>query len=347
MRFKGGRIGTWLPCCALAVLCPLALVYAMSPSGVSTARGETAGQSNRWTDTGEPRSSATDAAQGTTERELEDSLTMALESERRDGFSAGMGLRQSLLFEEAGDDTGAVLAAFKELLYARAKGLAADVDLLSGLAKLENSPTSSPAAKAASGAARDFVMQRWDSVIDSAADMATGRESDSLARWMVLVSEMERAVPAPEAIRTSYAGLQARYAGFPEYWYRSARMEPLPALARDSAERCIGLAPVGPFTAECRSIIARSYGLDPEAGAALLTVPEIQAVASRAAKSADWSALTALFPLLSLPDNPVSLYALGIFRALAVSESARDWLLIEAKKARGRLAERLAYVAGS
>jgi hypothetical protein len=110
------------------------------------------------------------------------------------------------------------------------------------------------------------------------------------------------------------------------------------------AERCINLAPDGPYAAECRKLLAAAAGLDEKAGAALKTQAEIEDLISSAAQTANPAALSALFPLIALPDNPYTLYASGAMRSLAANGRFKEWFSGEAVKAKGRLAERLRYI---
>jgi hypothetical protein len=160
----------------------------------------------------------------------------------------------------------------------------------------------------------------------------------------MLVCELERG-GSPSA-RASYGSIRARYDNFPEYWYRGARIFS-GNIAAEYAERCIGLAPEGPFAAECRVILAGALGLAPQDGGSVMARSEIEGIVSRAAAEQRPELLAALMPLLSLPDNSGTFYAVGALRALAASARFRDYFSAEAARGKGRLHERLAYIARS
>jgi hypothetical protein len=115
-------------------------------------------------------------------------------------------------------------------------------------------------------------------------------------------------------------------------------------IAAEYAERCISLAPAGPFAKECRNILAASAGLDPRDGASLKSLAEIEGLLSRAVSGEDPALLSDLLPLISLPDNSYTVYAVGALRALADAPLFRDYLEALAEKSSGRLAERLRYI---
>jgi hypothetical protein len=140
-----------------------------------------------------------------------------------------------------------------------------------------------------------------------------------------------------------YGAIRARYAKFPEYWYRGARaFQGLPAA--EYAEQCINLAPSGAFAGECRIILAAAAGLQPEHSVSLRSKSEIEESVSLSLNRGNPEALAALMPLLSLPENPYTVYAVGALRALAALPKFRDYFSGLAETSSGRLAERLAYI---
>jgi hypothetical protein len=140
--------------------------------------------------------------------------------------------------------------------------------------------------------------------------------------------------------RSVYGAIRSRYSLFPEYWYRYARSEEEGA----HAERCINLAPDGPYAAECRIILAKTMGLETGDAPAIRTRLEIEIAINEAVNQRNPELLVPLLPLAALPDNPSTLYASGAMRALAGENIFRSWFSAEAEKARGRLAERLFYI---
>jgi hypothetical protein len=91
--------------------------------------------------------------------------------------------------------------------------------------------------------------------------------------------------------------------------------------------------------------MAGALGLAPEDGASVLTRAEIERIISRAAAERKPEYLDALMPLLSLPENTCTLYAAGALRVLGQEKEFRLYFSGGAAKAKGRLAERLAYIA--
>ena len=284
------------------------------------------------------------------------------ELERSGGFVPGLGLTESKLREEAGDYSGAVLAVYKELSWAYAMG-AGDVtreSIRQGLEKLleEDTPFVPEARKEIIETVR-AILAYCDGHYDIAEELfiklyGKEKEVDSFSRFMILVCALEKGTAEREE-RSTYGAIRARYAGFPEYWYRYARSEnaiginALSESMKDTAmaahaERCINLAPEGPYAAECRIILTKTMGLKTEDAPALRTRFEIETAVAEAVNQRNPELLLPLLPLAALPDNPSTLYASGAMRALASESLFRAWFTVEAGKARGRLAERLLYI---
>jgi hypothetical protein len=272
------------------------------------------------------------------------------ELERTGGFVPGLGLAESNLREGAGDYAGAVLAVFKELswAYGRGEGGVGKEEIAAGLEKIRGLETG-PGAAMAADAAEAFFQGRWE----TAEDRLTGlyqkseveTENDGFSRWMLLVCLLETGKGKAET-RSAYSSMRARYAGFPEYWYRGARYFSGAGIRSSLswAERCINLAPFGPYAAECREIMAEAAGLDRQDGAAIKTQTEIEALVTAAVQANRPEKLEDLLPLVALPDNPYTLYASGALRAIAAMENFRLWFNREAAKSKGRLAERLLFI---
>jgi hypothetical protein len=278
-------------------------------------------------------------------------LAEALEAfaglERSGSRVQGMGLAESGLRERAGDFAGAALAAYKELAWAYGCGLISGADVARGLDNmlgLQGDQGEEAAVQAARGILA-FVEGRWDE-----AELLLGalfddeEEPDSFARWLLLAASMEGGENSRKA-RASYGAIQARYRTFPEYWYRGARFFSGP-LALEYAEYCIGLAPAGPFAAECREILAAAAGLERKHGTAMKTRMEIETLVSQAVSGGNPEALSGLLPLIALPDNSYTLFATGALRSLAAVEPFRAYFSRLAEKSSGRLAERLSYIRG-
>jgi hypothetical protein len=114
-------------------------------------------------------------------------------------------------------------------------------------------------------------------------------------------------------------------------------------IASEYAEQCINLSPKGPFAEDCRRIIAGQLGLETESGA-LRSKAEIEDVIRRSVASGNPELLEDLFPLIDLPDNAYTLYALGALRAVSSVSPFREFFSGRAAGAKGRLAERFNFI---
>jgi hypothetical protein len=276
------------------------------------------------------------------------------EIERAGRFFQGMGLAESKIREDAGDFGGAVIAAFKELAWSYGyggiprqgleEGIGGILALYGGDAPLpEISPAEREAATGAARGALAFLGGRWAEASELLGGLgAEEPEPDAFSRWMILVCALEGG-EGSRTVRGAYASIRARYEFFPEYWYRGARNF-AGTTALEYAERCINLNPRGPFAGECRDILARGMGLSIQETGAIRSRAEIETIVSRAAATGETELLAELFPLISLPDNPYTLYALGALRALAANSGFREFFVRRLEAAGGRLAERLAYI---
>jgi hypothetical protein len=276
---------------------------------------------------------------------LNRSLEEIAELERSGSFGQGMALAESALRENAGDYAGAVIAAYKELAWAYGLGIIPREALIQGIENVYalREGGMSGAALQAAGGILAFEHEDWAGAEGILSGLiGDSAEIDGFARWMLLVCALQQNRDSPQAAET-YRAIRARYAQFPEYWYRGARFFS-GAAAANYAERCVGLAPEGPFAAECRGILAAFAGLKKEDGPSLKTRTEIEAVISRSVSQGNPEMLAALIPLISLPDNPYTVYAVGALRALSAAPLFRDFFSVRAASAKGRLAERLSYI---
>ena len=291
--------------------------------------------------------------------ELED----LAELERSGGFVPGLGLAESNIREKAADHAGAVLAVFKELSWAYSLGSAGVTReaIREGLKRLLDSAsftgTAGEQIAAAVPAALAFFDGRWEEAEGLLRSLYGDAGDDVYSRWMILVCQMEKS--GGQEGRAAYAAIRSRYASFPEYWYRAARANRAARASRTArtsrterpdgggaefAERCVNLAPAGPYAAECRIMLAESLGLESADAPVLRTRQEIENAVSAASSEGNPQLLEPLLPLAALPDNPSTLYATGAMRALASRTLFREWFNREAEKAQGRLAERLRYI---
>lgn len=274
-------------------------------------------------------------------------LAELAEFERRGRYVPGMGLYESSIRQRSGDSLGAVFAAYKDIAYAYGRGELGLQDVRSRLDLLEAKSTESGSdgtVQAAIKAIRSCLSGDWQAAVPQLAGLGPGTgQQDSFQAWVVLAARLESGtVTAAELER--YSMMQARYALLPEYWYRFYRAQTNVGIRRDSAERCVALAPGGPYSSESRTAIALSYGLERDDGAAILIPAEIEALAALAVRSGEPKRLEALLPVLGLPDNPLTLYAVGTLRGLCSVDVFRIWSVAMASESAGRRAERLRYV---
>ena len=266
-------------------------------------------------------------------------LENIIELERSGGFVQGMGIRESIFRENLGDYAGAVTAAYKELAWAYGMGMIDKGAMEQGLQnalKLGELPS-----RAARGCIA-FVQGKWADAEQILRDFKASDEIDSIVQWMILSCALEQNRNDKQAA-DSYRAIRSRYSKFPEYWYRGARVFS-GAISMEYAEHCIALSPSGPFADECRSMLARNMGLNPKDGPSLLSRPEIERLISSSINQGDPKLLDPLMPLIALPDNSYTIYAVGALRSLAPVPIFRDYFRDSSDRASGRLAERLSYI---
>ena len=288
------------------------------------------------------------------------SLEKIAEIERAGAFFQGLALLESELREKAGDCSGAAVAAYKELSWAYGYGNAAKSQIEEGLenalALIEaqyTEPVRSLGIAAVKGCLA-FAREDWARAEEYLSHIPlTDEEPDSFLRWMLLVCGLEQ---EGKAERSGYGAIRARYANFPEYWYRGARAfsSGAESIAASYAEQCINTSPGGPFAADCRKILAFYLGLSPDGidikpGAnnvhsSILTKAEIEHIIRTAVSIKNPAVLEELFPLMALPENPYTLYALGALKSLSSVPEFRSFFDEEANKSKGRLGERLNYI---
>ena len=275
-------------------------------------------------------------------------LANLAEAERRGRYESGLGVFESGLRDEAGDHAGAVFAAYKDLAYAFGRGQIDESAMNERLDELEagRSNEKDPAALAAMKAIHSFIAGDWIAALSALREMPAGDgEEDSFEHWIELASTLRLERSSPGALGR-YALLQSRYSLLPDYWFDFALAQDDAELMRDSAQRCIALAPAGPLAGDARAMIAGSYGLEPSDGASMLIPAEIESIIRRTIDNENPAVLEELFPVLELADNPATLYALGALRSLCAVAEVRTWLSARSGTSGGRTAERLRYIAG-
>jgi hypothetical protein len=261
--------------------------------------------------------------------------------ERAGSWFQGMALTESGIREKAGDYAGAVAAAYKELAWAYGKGLIQKDDVELGILSvlsLEGDEITFAAA-----AVLAFIRGQWDEAAAGFEPLFNELdEPDGFGRWMILVCALEKN-RENRRVAEAYKAIRARYAQFPEYWYRGARAFS-GVVGAEYAENCINSASQGPFAGECRNILAVFLGLKSEDGSSIKTKTEIEENISLSLNAGNPQLLDSLFPLISLPDNPYTVYAVETLRALTSVQKYRDYFSEQAASSRGRLAERLSYI---
>jgi hypothetical protein len=261
--------------------------------------------------------------------------------ERAGSWFQGMAMTESGIRENAGDYSGAVAAAYKELAWAYGKGMIQKDDLEQGILSVLS--LGSEEIISAASAVLAFIREQWDEAAASLEPLFDElEEPDGFGRWMILVCALEKNRENRRAAE-AYKAIRARYAQFPEYWYRGARAFS-GIVGAEYAENCINSSSQGPFAGECRNILAVFLGLKAEDGLSIKTKTEIEENISRSLNAGNPQLLDSLFPLISLPDNPYTVYAVEALRALTSVQKYRDFFSEQAASSRGRLAERLSYI---
>ncbi|MCL2196187.1 MAG: hypothetical protein FWB77_01085 [Treponema sp.] len=277
---------------------------------------------------------------------FQQTLDEIAELERAGSWFQGLALTESSIRENAGDYAGAVAAAYKELAWAYGLGLIKKEEAEQGLLNVLAANNDENVAICAD-AILAFINGKWnDASLGLEYFFNDFDEPDGFGRWMILVCAMEKNKSSGIDDRRpneAYKAIRARYAQFPEYWHRGARAFS-GAIAAQYAETCINSSPLGPFADECRSILASFTGLKTEDGLSIKTKKEIESIISQSVNLNNPEFLNSLLPLIGLPDNPYTVYAVGALRALISYPKFRDYFNSQAAFAKGRLAERLSYI---
>jgi len=308
------------------------------------------------------------------------SLERIAEIERAGSYFPGLALAESGLRENAGDFAGAAVAVYKELSWAYGYGAASgeqvEEGLSNSLALLEDTSFPFDSSRRSGAQAIRGCMAFSRGAWEEAGELLAGilsadEEPDSFLRWMLLVCGLEADTGGTgdegRAVRSAYGAIRGRYTLFPEYWYRGARAFTAAAVSVEGAargddygniaaayaEQCINAGPQGPFAEDCRRILSDHLGLSKEkdirlkSHSDLRTKAEIENVIRASVSTNDPKKLEELFPLIALPDNPYTLYALGAMQALSSVPEFRTFFAEGARKTAGRLGERLNYISRS
>lgn len=300
-----------------------------------------------------------DKVSQTTSKDYQQALQNLAEEERLGGFKPGMGLAESSIREQTGDLAGAVFAAFKDLFFAYQYGYLSKSQVDERLAEVGKQFPEQKAVHAALGACRALISGDAEEglaqlgMIDFASPAAS-YGLDDFPRWMERVfilsinnSDNGRIGSSEERnkIWDEYLATRSRYINYPLYWLVLSRNS-RGAQQMDGAERCVSLAPKGPYADAGRALLAQLTGLSNKDNAAIKTRLEIESIIETAVASGSGEELNKLLPLLALPDNPYTLFALGACRGLATQENFARYFQDEMKKSSGRLHERLRYILG-
>ena len=299
-------------------------------------------------------------------------LGQIAEIERAGAYFPGLALAESGFRERNGDYAGAAVAAYKELSWAYGCGATARKQVEEGLQNAlvlfeESSPVSDPRRNSGTAAIMGciaFTREDWEEAEKFLTGILTpDEEPDSFLQWMLFVCTLEREDRAPvdkvRAARSAYGAIRARYTLFPEYWYRGARAfsaEPVTevkggSIAASYAEQCVNTSPQGPFADDCRKILANHLGIPSnekdtrdDLRPDIRTKAEIENIIRASVAMNKPEILEELFPLIALPDNPYTLYALGAMKTLSSVPEFRAFFIEGTLKSPGRLGERLNYI---
>jgi hypothetical protein len=270
------------------------------------------------------------------------SLDELAELERAGTWLAGMALTESGIRENAGDLAGSVAAAYKEMAFAYGRGLIQKQDIEQGLSNLLAMKNDEKVVNTAN-AILAFEREQWATASVNLLNLFDQYdEPDGFASWMILVCALEKDSEDRRSA-AAYKAIRARYAQFPEYWYRGAKAFS-GILAAEYAENCINTSVQGPFADECRKIIAAYTGIKAEEGSSIRTKKEIESIITESVNAGNPQLLDPLLPLIGLPENPYTVYAVGALRALTSVPRFKEYFNVQAGVSSGRLAERLSYI---
>ena len=286
-------------------------------------------------------------------------LQMIAEIERGGSYFPGLGFYESAIKEEAGDLAGAAIAAYKELSWAYAYGFLGKEELEEGLRSVLAMYDSSSLRSAYFGSIAllgciAFHNGRWDeaehflSIVCNKED----EDLDSFLNWMLMVSSMEIQKDIDSNSRSLYSAIRTRYAQFPEYWYRGARAfahNGTEYLSSIFAENCINLNPIGPFSDESRFILFNNagLGLHDSLYIHIRTQLEIENIIQLSLEDNNPLLLLDLFPLISLPDNPYTLFAVEALSNVSYIPEFEAFFSAQSGSFSGLLGARLEFINGS
>jgi tetratricopeptide (TPR) repeat protein len=242
--------------------------------------------------------------------EAEEALNTLQELEHRHGYSLGLGLQESAVYEQLGRFDEAVMAAAKDMEYRRSFALIDDARLLSNLQQLAallpgSAGCESDAESAVVRAYSAFVRGQWPRCVTliEQIDLRT-----PFYNYLLLASLLESGAADPEQL-TAYRRLKADFRFLPAYYYHLWRG--LKAgndgytifTARSALETCILLAPGSQYARESRSELGRLLGLTAVQGEKLLLGAELDGIYARLAAGADPQILQPALEMLLLPEN--------------------------------------------
>ena len=267
------------------------------------------------------------------------------EFERSGFYKSGLGVIESTFLERMGNYPGAVLAAFKDMLWNYGCGAIDRQEVLQGLVKI-TALEERPGMEIASVTARALLDFMYGNIEKAKNELAAFSDDqgnpDSFINWILLSCTLEKN-PGDIKAQSAYRSIRARYVQFPDFWYRGAKAF-TGAIASQYAESCINLAPGGPYAAECRSILASQSGLKAEDSNALRSKTEIENLAFMALEQENPQLLDPLLPLIDLPENPFTVYAIGVMKGLASMQIFNEYFSDLAAGSMGRMSERLLYI---
>jgi len=267
-------------------------------------------------------------------------------------YEFGIGILESQCYEKMGDIDRSVVAAYKELEYARSYGAVDAREMESNLADLR----------------RKLADRSWNpkgqgmDVLD--ALLAYGRSDprsiallgeagkrlpvESFLSYARIGLMLEGGSPDPGDIKT-YLELERHFKALPSYyvrlWRGARRLSGLSGLDESMVvEKCIDLAPTGPYAAPSRAELCRLSGIPESYAPRILTDREIGAALADAVASRNGDALDRLVALLDTPDNRYAAACQAALREVKSDAFVGGSLQARLAGASGRLKDRLTYI---
>lgn len=267
-------------------------------------------------------------------------------------YEFGIGILESQCYEKMGDIDRSVVAAYKELEYAHSYGAVDTREIESNLADLRKRlDDTSWNPKGQGMAVLDALLAygrsdpRAVALLGEAGKLLPGESFLDYARIGLL---LESGNPDSGDIK-AYLELERHFKALPSYyarlWRGARRLAALSGLdASMVVEKCIDLAPTGPYAAPSRAELCRLSGIAESYGPRILTDREIGAALADAVGSRNGDALDRLVSLLDTPDNRYAAACQAALREVKSDAFVGGRLQTRLAGANGRLKDRLTYI---